>query len=64
MESMVRRISKIQHVEYIENKILLQGVEEGVENVDDGLAWNLQCERPDNETCILMEHKCIMFNRL
>ena len=41
MDSMVRRISKIKHVEHIENKIILQGVEEGVENVDDGLAWSM-----------------------
>ena len=41
MESMVRRISRIKHVEHIENKIILQGVEEGVENVDDGLAWSI-----------------------
>lgn len=41
MESMVRRISKIKHVAYIENKIILQGVEEGVENIDDGLAWSI-----------------------
>jgi len=40
-ESMVRRISKIRHVEHIENKIILQGVEGGVENVDDGLAWSI-----------------------
>jgi len=38
---MVRRISKIRHVEHIENKIILQGVEGGVENVDDGLAWSI-----------------------
>ena len=41
MESMVRRIGKIKHVEHVENKIILQGVEEGVENVDDGLAWSM-----------------------
>ena len=40
-ESMVRRISSITHVEHIENKLILQGVEEGVENVDDGLAWSI-----------------------
>ena len=40
-ESMVRRISKIQHVEHIENKVMLQGVEEGLESVDDGLAWSM-----------------------
>ena len=41
VESMVRRISRIKHVEHIENKIILQGVEEGVENVDDGLGWSI-----------------------
>ena len=40
-ESMVRRISKIKHVEHIENIAVLQGVEEGVVNVDDGLAWSM-----------------------
>jgi hypothetical protein len=41
VESVVRRISRIKHVEHIENKIILQGVEEGVENVDDGLGWSI-----------------------
>ena len=41
MESVVRRIGRIKHVEHIENKIILQGVEEGVENVDDGLVWSM-----------------------
>ena len=40
-ESMVRRISRIKHVEHIENKLILQGVEEGVANVEDGLAWSM-----------------------
>lgn len=40
-ESMVRRISSIKHAEHIENKLILQGIEEGVENVDDGLAWSI-----------------------
>lgn len=40
-ESLVRRTSKIKHVEHVENKLILQGVEDGVENVDDGLAWSI-----------------------
>ena len=40
-ESMIRRISSIKHIEHIENKLILQGVEEGVENVEDGLAWSM-----------------------
>jgi len=40
-DSLVRRTSKIKRVEHIENKLILQGVEDGVENVDDGLAWSI-----------------------
>ena len=40
-DSLVRRTSQIKSVEHIENKLILQGVEEGVENVDDGLAWSM-----------------------
>ena len=40
-DSIVRKTSKIYRVEHIENKLVLQGVNEGVENVDDGLAWSI-----------------------
>lgn len=40
-DSLIRRTSQIKSVEHIENKLILQGVEEGVENVDDGLAWSM-----------------------
>jgi hypothetical protein len=40
-DSVIRRTSKIKRVEHIENKLILQGVEDGVENVDDGLAWSM-----------------------
>ena len=40
-DSLVRKISKINRVEHIENKLILQGVDEGVVNVDDGLAWSI-----------------------
>jgi len=40
-DSLIRRTSKIKRVEHIENKLILQGVEDGVENVDDGLAWSM-----------------------
>ena len=40
-DSIVRKTSKIHHVRHIENKLILQGVNEGVENVDDGLAWSI-----------------------
>jgi hypothetical protein len=40
-DSLVRKTSKINRVEHIENKLILQGIDEGVENVDDGLAWSI-----------------------
>jgi len=40
-ESLIRRTSRIQHIEHIENKLILQGVEEGVDGVNDGLAWSM-----------------------
>jgi len=40
-DSLVRKTSKINRVEHIENKLILQGIDEGVENIDDGLAWSI-----------------------
>jgi hypothetical protein len=40
-DSLVRKTSKIYRVEHLENKLILQGVDEGVENIDDGLAWSI-----------------------
>mgnify|MGYP006896058790 FL=1 len=40
-DSLVRKTSNIYRVEHIENKLILQGINEGVENVDDGLAWSI-----------------------
>jgi hypothetical protein len=40
-DSLIRKIIKIRHIEHLENKLVLQGVDDGVENIDDGLAWSL-----------------------
>ena len=40
-DSVIRRTSPIKRIEHLENKLVLQGIEEGVENVDDGLAWSM-----------------------
>ena len=40
-DSLVRKTSNIYRVAHIENKLILEGVDEGVENVDDGLAWSI-----------------------
>ena len=51
-ESLVRRISTIKHVEHIENKLILQGVEEGVVNVEDGLAWSMAISKKTGKTVL------------
>ena len=40
-DSVVRKTSNIYRVEHIENKLILQGIDKGVENIDDGLAWSI-----------------------
>ena len=40
-ESLIRRTSRIQHIEHIENKLILQGVEQGVDGINDGLGWSM-----------------------
>lgn len=40
-DSLVRRTITFKSLEHIENKMVMQGIDEGVEGVDDGLAWSL-----------------------
>ena len=40
-DSRIRKTSKIKRIEHIENKLILQGTEEGVEGVNDGLGWSM-----------------------
>ena len=40
-QSVIQRRSKIKRVEHVEDKIMLQGAEDGIEGVDDGVGWTL-----------------------
>jgi hypothetical protein len=40
-DSRINRKSIIKRIEHIENILILQGVEEGVEGVNDGLGWSM-----------------------
>ena len=40
-DSLVRKTTRIKRIEHIENKLILQGTDEGVEGADDGLAWSV-----------------------
>jgi hypothetical protein len=44
-ESVVRRQTEIKRSEQIENKMILQGADDGIEGVDDGIGWSLAVEK-------------------
>ncbi len=44
-DSIVRRNSKINRISYIENKVILQGVSDGVEGVNDGIGWSMSISK-------------------
>jgi hypothetical protein len=44
-DSVVQRRSKIKRLEPIEDKLMLQGAEDGVEGVDDGVGWSMAIEQ-------------------
>ena len=61
---MIRRTSKIKRVEHVENKLMLQGVEDGVENVDDGLAWSIAISKKTGKVILSAsgdEVACVVF---
>ena len=41
IDSLVRRTTKIQQSRHIEDKLILQGTDEGVEGVEDGIGWSM-----------------------
>jgi hypothetical protein len=44
-DSVIRRQTKIERSEHIENKLILQGADDGVEGVDDGIGWSMAVEK-------------------
>ena len=48
-DSLVRKTSKINRAELIENKLILQVIDEGVENVDDSLAWSITISKKNRQ---------------
>ena len=51
-DSLVRRTISINRVAFVENKTVIQGVDEGVEGVEDGLAWSLTISRKDGSAVL------------
>lgn len=51
-DSLVRRTTKIYQSKYIEDKLILQGADEGVEGVVDGIGWSMAISKDTGEFVI------------
>jgi hypothetical protein len=51
-DSRVRKTIAFKRLVHIENQIVLQGVDEGVEGVEDGLAWSLTISKKDGKAVL------------
>ncbi|MFC1857462.1 hypothetical protein ACFL9U_05455 [Thermodesulfobacteriota bacterium] len=51
-DSLIRKTITFKSIDHIEEKIILQGVDEGVEGIDDGLAWSLTISKKDGKAVL------------
>ncbi len=51
-DSLVRRTISFDSVVFVENKTIIQGIDEGVEGVEDGLAWSLTISKKDGSVVL------------
>jgi hypothetical protein len=51
-DSLVRKTIAFKSLEHIENKMVMQGVDEGVDGVDDGLAWSLTISKKNGNAIL------------
>ncbi len=51
-DSLIRKTISFNSLVHIENKLVMQGVDEGVEGVNDGLAWSLAISKKDGKAVL------------
>ena len=51
-DSLVQKTIAFKSIAHIENKIVLQGVDEGVDGVEDGLAWSLTISKKNGKAVL------------
>jgi hypothetical protein len=51
-DSVIRKTIAIGKIAHVEDSIVLQGVDGGVEGVDDGLAWSLVISKKDGKAVL------------
>ena len=49
---MIRKTIAFSRIAHVENMIVLQGVDEGAEGVEDGLAWSLVISKEDGRAVL------------
>ena len=51
-DSLVRKAISFKNVEHIEDKVVMQGIDEGVEGIEDGLAWSLAISQKNGKAVL------------
>ena len=51
-DSVIRKTIVFKSVDHIEDMIVLQGIDEGVDGVDDGLAWSLAISKKNGKSVL------------
>ena len=51
-DSLIRKSITFKTVEHIENNIVMQGIDKGVEGVDDSLAWSLTISKKNGKAVL------------
>jgi hypothetical protein len=60
-DSVIRKTIAIEKVTHVEEMIVLQGVDGGVEGVDDALAWNLVISKKDGKAVLSASGKGVAY---
>ena len=51
-DSIVRKTITFTRVDHIENKMIMQGIDSGIDGVDDGVAWSLTISKKDGKAVL------------
>jgi hypothetical protein len=51
-DSLIRKTITFNRVDHIENKMVMQGIDSGIEGVEDGMAWSLTISKKDGKAVL------------
>jgi len=58
-DSLIRRSTTIEHFKFVEDKLILQGADEGVEGVPDGIGWSMSISQDTGKFVIAASGKSV-----